>query len=116
MPTVTINGKKHTPGSNTLKKMRKKAAAEKAAKSAEGSTPKSKKRGGDAKPPIPKDRPKKKAPVNIRLPDRGKKNPKDRVDTGQARPKPITQLKGKAPKKGSKKKGHGIAMGQYRLK
>ena len=34
MPTVMINGKKHTPSSGTLKKMKARAAAEAAAKKA----------------------------------------------------------------------------------
>jgi hypothetical protein len=38
-----INGKKHTPGSNTLKKMKRKAAMEAAAKKATANKPKAKK-------------------------------------------------------------------------
>jgi hypothetical protein len=34
MPTVMINGKKHTPSSGTLRKMKRQAQAEAAAKSA----------------------------------------------------------------------------------
>ena len=34
MPTVMINGKKHTPSSGTIKKMKARAAAEAAAKKA----------------------------------------------------------------------------------
>lgn len=62
MPTITINGVKHTPGSNTLKKMKRKAAAEAAAKSSSSNKPKSKKPKAKAseKAPIPATR--KKAP------------------------------------------------------
>ena len=64
MPTVMIDGKKHTPGSNTLKKLRRKAAAE-AAKKKNASA--SKKSEPKSKPPVPKDRPKKK-PANVKVP------------------------------------------------
>jgi hypothetical protein len=47
-----INGKKHTPGSNTLKKMKRKAAMEAAAKKATADKPKAKK----AKTKAPKPR------------------------------------------------------------
>lgn len=54
MPTVMIDGKKHTPGSNTLKKMKKKAASE-AAMSKD--KPKAKKAAKvKEKPPIPAKR------------------------------------------------------------
>ena len=57
MPTVMIDGKKHTPGSNTLKKMKRKAAAEAAAKANKpaGDKPKAKKKAKE-KPPIPAKR------------------------------------------------------------
>lgn len=51
MPTVIIDGKKHTPGSNTLKRMKKKAAAE-AAKKKGGS-----KKAAKKEAPVPKKRP-----------------------------------------------------------
>ena len=56
MPTVTINGVKHTPGSNTLKKMKKKAAAEAASKSTKPKAKKAKKVDTSEKPPIPAKR------------------------------------------------------------
>ncbi len=57
----------------------------------------------EAAPPVPKDRPKKsKAPVNVKLPDSGKKNPKSRVDTGQKAA--VTKLKGKVKDLPSKKR------------
>ncbi len=56
MPTVTINGVKHTPGSNTLKKMKKKAAAEAASKTTKPKAKKAKKVDTSEKPPIPAKR------------------------------------------------------------
>lgn len=61
MPTVMINGKKHTPGSNTLKRMKRKAAAEAAMK------PKAKAKKTKEKPPIPATR-KKKPVEGLRVP------------------------------------------------
>lgn len=65
MPTITINGVKHTPGSNTLKKMKRKAAAEAATKK---TTPKTKKATAPKeKAPVPM--PRKKRPVpGLRVP------------------------------------------------
>ena len=62
----------------------------------------------EAAPPVPKDRPKKgKAPVKgLNLPSN------ERAKASAASQK----LKGPVPKKKSEKKGHGIAMGKYRLK
>lgn len=83
MPTVTINGRKHTPGSNTLKKLRRKAAAEAEAKKKATPTAKPK---AKAKPA-----PKKEAPV-----------PKAR----SARPQTVKESpvpKGNNPSPGSKK-------------
>jgi hypothetical protein len=53
-----IDGKKHTPGSNTLKKMKRKAAAEAAAKANKPAAdkPKGKKVKAKEKPPIPAKR------------------------------------------------------------
>jgi hypothetical protein len=56
MPTVMINGKKHTPSSGTLKKMKARAAAEAAAKKAmpkaKAAVPKAK---ATMKAPVPKE-------------------------------------------------------------
>lgn len=65
----------------------------------------------EAAPPVPKDRPKKgKAPVKgLDLPSNAKANASVASQ----------KLKGSVPKKKAdapKKKGHGIAMGKYRLK
>jgi hypothetical protein len=58
MPTVVINGKKHTPGSNTLKKMKRKAAMEAAAKAAAkaGKPAADKPKAKKAKAPVPRPR------------------------------------------------------------
>jgi hypothetical protein len=69
MPTVMINGKKHTPGSNTLKKMKRKAAMEAAAKKATADKPKAKKAKTKAPTPRPRsERPKKKPVEGLRVP------------------------------------------------
>ena len=71
MPTVMINGKKHTPSSGTLKKMKARAAAEAAAKKA---MPKAK--SATPKAPIPAVRAgksgatsKMKAPIPAKMPE-----------------------------------------------
>jgi hypothetical protein len=76
MPTVMINGKKHTPSSGTLKKMKARAAAEAAAKKAtpKAATPKAKTmkapipatRKGDGKPQIKANV---KAPIPMKMPE-----------------------------------------------
>lgn len=79
MPTVIINGKKHTPGSNTLKKMRKRALAEQAAAASKPKTkaaaPKAVSKA-TAKAPIPATRSKSKpkvastkAPIPAKMPE-----------------------------------------------
>lgn len=86
MPTITIKGKVHTPGSNTLKKMKRKAAMEAAAKAGKSGTdkPKSKKTKMEAPTPRPRsERPKKKPVEGLRVP----KGPT------------VTKLKGKVGKK-----------------
>jgi len=89
-----------TPASNTRKKMKRAAEASKA------KAPKKKAAAAKEKAPIPKDRPKKgKAPVKgLDLPSTARANAS--VASGK--------LKNGKPGKG--KKGHGIAMGKYRLK
>jgi hypothetical protein len=89
MPTVMINGKKHTPGSNTLKKMKRKAAMEAAAKKATADKPKAKKAKTKAPTPRPRsERPKKKPVEGLRVPQ------------GPT----VTKLKGKVADLPSKKK------------
>ena len=93
MPTVMINGKKHTPGSNTLKKMKRKAAMEAAAKAGKPAAdkPKGKKAKAKMEAPTPRprsERPKKKPVEGLRVP----KGPT------------VTKLKGKVADLPSKKK------------
>ena len=88
MPTVMINGKKHTPSSGTLKKMKRKAAMEAAAKAGK---PKGKKAKAKMEAPTPRprsERPKKKPVEGLRIP----KGPT------------VTKLKGKVADLPSKKK------------
>jgi len=98
-------GKGSTPASNTRKKM----------KAAKAAKPKSKKKAKAAKAPVPKDKPKK-APVPVKRSVKDKvRVPSQAVADQAAKGK---KLKGKTadlPSK-NKKKGHGIAMGKYKLK
>lgn len=90
MPTVMIDGKKHTPGSNTLKKMKRKAAAEAAAKANKPATdkPKGKKKTkAKEKPPIP-----------------AKRSMKHKVKVPQGAVVDVKKLKGKVSDLPSKKK------------
>ena len=68
MPTIMINGKKHTPGSNTLKKMKRKAAMEAAAKAGKPAAdkPKVKKpKAKKAKAPVPRPRSERPSTVEV---------------------------------------------------
>lgn len=110
MPTVMINGKKHTPGSNTLKKMKRKAAMEAAAKAGKPAAdkPKAKK----AKAPVP--RPRSDRPSKSRKPGDAREYPsfdkKSSSDAPVPRPRserpsgPAKKLKGKVADLPSKKK------------
>lgn len=95
MPTVMIDGKKHTPGSNTLKKMKRKAAAEAAAK--KGSAPVSK----------PKDKKKKAAVAKEKAPVPAKKSAMMKAKTG-------TKLKGKVSDMTNKKSSTAMADAKVR--
>lgn len=89
MPTVTINGKVHTPGSNTLKKMKRKAAME-AANNKTGSTPKTKKASKPKeKAPIPASRKKRppKGLIKLMDPRTTPKGPKGRMGKSKAHTK-----------------------------
>jgi hypothetical protein len=60
-----INGKKHTPSSGTLKKMKRKAAMEAAAKKATAEKPKAKKAKTKAKTEAPVPRPRSERPTKM---------------------------------------------------
>jgi hypothetical protein len=105
-----INGKKHTPGSNTLKKMKRKAAMEAAAKKATADKPKAKK--AKTKAPVP--RPRSERPSKSRKPgDAREYSSFDKKSSSSSAPVPrprserptkMTKLKGKVADLPSKKK------------
>lgn len=84
MPTVMINGKKHTPGSNTLKKMKRKAAMEAANKKTEPKAKKVSKPKEEA--PVPANRKKRppKGLIKLMDPRTTPKGPKGRMGKSKA--------------------------------
>lgn len=117
MPTIMINGKKHTPGSNTLKKMKRKAAMEAAAKAGKPAADKPKAKKAKAKMEAPTPRPRSERPSKSRNPgDAREYSSFDKSSTSSAPvPRPrserpsgksgkVTKLKGKVADLPSRKK------------
>ena len=113
MPTITINGKKHTPSSGTLKKMKRKAAMEAAAKAGKPTAdkPKGKKAKMEAPTPRPRsERPKKKPVEGLRVPQGPTMTKlKGKVKDLPSRKKPIT----KGGRTGDMTKGGAAKSAQY---
>ena len=111
MPTVIINGKKHTPSSGTLKKMKRKAAMEAAAKA-------DKPKGKKAKAPVP--RPRSDRPSKSRKPGDAREyssfDKKSSSDRPSGKSGTVIKLKGKVADLPSKKKAAMTASADAKVK
>lgn len=116
MPTIMINGKKHTPSSGTLKKMKKKAARDAALKEAtKGASAAVGKKPKKSKAPVP--RPRSERPSKSREPGESREYasfnkssassapvPRPRSERPSGKSGKVTKLKGKVADLPSRKK------------